>query len=124
MLPFGLRSAPKIFNAVVDALEWCVSSRGVANIFHYLDDFAVVGPPDTKSCHQDLMILKQVCTKLGVLLVPDKQEGPIVFLGIVIDTVKQELRLPEEKLGHLQASLVDESFPNYGIAIMLHNLEY
>ena len=23
MLPFGLRSAPKIFNAVADALEWC-----------------------------------------------------------------------------------------------------
>ena len=110
MLPFGLRSAPKIFNAVADALEWCVSSRGVANIFHYLDDFAVVGPPDTESCHQDLMILKQVCTELGVPLAPDKQEGPsttIVFLGIVIDTVKQELRLPEEKLGRLQASLIE-----------------
>ena len=44
MLPFGLRSAPKIFNALADALEWCVASGGVVNIFHYLDDFAVVGP--------------------------------------------------------------------------------
>ena len=50
------------------------------------------------------MILKQVCTELGVPLSPDKQEGPsttILFLGIVIDTVKQELCLPEEKLGRL-----------------------
>ena len=42
MLPFGLSSAPKIFNSVADALEWCVSREGVEFIFHYLDDFAVV----------------------------------------------------------------------------------
>ena len=29
MLPFGLRSAPKIFNAVADALEWCVAKKNV-----------------------------------------------------------------------------------------------
>ena len=54
------------------------------------------------------MIFKQVCTELRVPLVPEKQEGPsttILFLGIVIDTIKQELRHPEKKLGRLQASL-------------------
>ena len=29
MLPFGLRSAPKIFNAVADALEWCLRADGI-----------------------------------------------------------------------------------------------
>ena len=29
MLPFGLRSAPKIFNAIADALEWIVAREGV-----------------------------------------------------------------------------------------------
>ena len=29
MLPFGLRSAPKIFNAMADAMEWCVINQGV-----------------------------------------------------------------------------------------------
>ena len=51
---------------------------------------------------------KQVYTELGVLLAPDKQEGlstPIVLLGIVIDIVEQELRLPTEKLVCLQAIL-------------------
>ncbi len=29
VLPFGLRSAPKIFNALADALEWILVARGV-----------------------------------------------------------------------------------------------
>ena len=110
MLPFGLRSVPKIFNALADALEWCVASRGVVNIFHYLDDFTVVGPSNSESCHQELITLKQVCTELGVPLATDKEEGPsttIVFLGIVIDAVKQELRLPADKLMHLQGILIE-----------------
>ena len=44
MLPFGLRSTPKIFTAVADALEWCVAVQGVENVSHYLDDFTVMGP--------------------------------------------------------------------------------
>ena len=27
MLPFGLCSAPKIFNAVADAIQWCIHCR-------------------------------------------------------------------------------------------------
>jgi len=50
MLPFVLRSAPKIFNSVADVVEWCVSREGVDYIFHYLDDFAVVGPLDSDTC--------------------------------------------------------------------------
>ena len=50
MLPFGLRSAPKIFNAVADALEWCVAREGVQEIYHYLDDFAIIGPPNSDKC--------------------------------------------------------------------------
>lgn len=29
-LPFGLRSAPKLFTALADALEWIVREKGVA----------------------------------------------------------------------------------------------
>ena len=32
-LPFGLRSAPKIFNAVADALEWIIKARGVERVY-------------------------------------------------------------------------------------------
>lgn len=42
MLLFGLRSAPKIFTAVADALEWCIHSEGAHHVFHYLDDYIIV----------------------------------------------------------------------------------
>ena len=104
MLPFGLQSAPKIFNAVADALEWCVKQEGVEFLFHYLDDFAVVGPPNSRACHHALDTLKIICAELGVPLAPEKQAGPsaiTTFLGITIDTMKQELRLPRNKLKRL-----------------------
>ena len=101
MLPFGLRSACKIFNAVADAIEWCVAQEGVEHIFHYLDDFAVLGLPDSGACMQYLCTLKRTCNVLGIPLAADKQDGPtavMTLLGIVIDTLKGELRLPEDKL--------------------------
>ena len=38
-LPFGLRSAPKIFSAVADALAWAMALEGISAHLHYLDDF-------------------------------------------------------------------------------------
>ena len=104
MLPFGLRSAPKVFNAVADALEWCVAQQRVRHIYHYLDDFVVLGSPGSSECAAYLHTLQRVCLELGVPLAPEKQDGPaevLTFLGIEIDTVKQELRLPMEKLQRL-----------------------
>ena len=97
MLPFGLRSAPKIFTAVADALEWCITKKGAKQLFHYLDDFAIIGPAESDECQRSLDTLIQTCTELGVPLAKDKQEGPtcvVTFLGIVIDTICGELRLP------------------------------
>ena len=110
MLPFGLRSAPKIFNAVADALEWCITKAGVQVLYHYLDDFVVLGPPGSEECAEHLQILKRVCNDLGVPLAPEKQEGPstcITFLGIIIDTHRQELRLPREKFERILATLAE-----------------
>ena len=44
-LPFGLRSAPKIFTAIADALQWILLQRGIQNLIHYLDDFFFVELP-------------------------------------------------------------------------------
>ena len=87
MLPFGLRSAPKIFNAVADALEWCIAKEGVKNIYHYLDDFATLGSPNSEECDWNLHTLQLVCKELGIPLAAEKQAGPsttIEFLGITI----------------------------------------
>ena len=45
-LPFGLHSAPFIFNSVADMVE-CIllNSHRVSDLLHYLDDFITAGPP-------------------------------------------------------------------------------
>ena len=104
-LPFGLRSAAKIFNAVADALNWHLHRAGVEFIDHYLDDYIILGSPGTSQCQGSLDIVVRECRTLGIPLAAHKQEGPatcITFLGILVDTVASQLRLPPEKLCHLR----------------------
>ncbi len=49
VLPFGLRLAPKIFNALADALQWILERAGV-EVIHYLDDYLIFGSPNTPQC--------------------------------------------------------------------------
>ena len=105
-LPFGLRSAPKIFSALADALEWVLASRGVQWQLHYLDDFLFCGPPGTSVCAAALETALRTCGDLGVPVAMHKLEGPatrLTFLGIQIDTEKMSLSLADDKLARLQA---------------------
>ena len=107
-LPFGLRSAPKIFTTIADVLEWVIKQRGVAMVHHYLDDFVTLGEPDIATCAHNLQVIIETCEQLGVTVAIDKCEGPTVyltFLGIEIDTMAMEMRLPAEKLKKLQDTL-------------------
>ncbi|KAL5493834.1 hypothetical protein EMCRGX_G015066 [Ephydatia muelleri] len=101
VLPFGSRYAPKIFNAVANALEWACRNNGVGNMLHYLDDFMVLGAPDSSECADYLMIVRSVFQRLGVPITEHKTAGPLpvmTFLGVEIDSEQLTLRLPEEKL--------------------------
>jgi len=42
ILPFGLRSAPKIRTEVADAIQWILARQGVSKSLYYLDDFVLV----------------------------------------------------------------------------------
>ena len=77
--------APKIFNALADALELLVAREGVRCIFQYLDNFTVVGSPDSQP----------ICSGYS--------DRSTTSTG----SVRQELRLPEDKLQRL-VSLVSE----------------
>ena len=57
VLTFGLRSAPKIFNAIADALEWILSSEGVTDLMHYLDDFLFLGSPASQECSNNQLAM-------------------------------------------------------------------
>ena len=104
-LPFGLRSAPKIFNALADGLGWIVKEHGVQYLWHYLDDFFTCGAADSDECKLNLQMLLDICNHLGVPIAEEKVEGPstsIIFLGILIDTIRCEIRLPQDKLARVR----------------------
>ena len=106
-LPFGLRSAPKNFTAVADALQWILAAHGVESL-HYLDDFIIFGNPDSPECQWALGTAIEVCRRLGVPVAPQKTEGPamiLTFLDIETDTVVETVRLPDKKLQRLKIEI-------------------
>ena len=107
-LPFGLRSAPLIFSAVADALQWTMQRNGATFVDHYIDDFITVGSPGTDECANNVAIMHHTCSESGTPVEEEKSEGPatvLPFLGIEIDSIAMELRLPADKLKHLQQIL-------------------
>ena len=111
-LPFGLRSAPKVFTAVADALQWVMLPSGVTIVEHYFDDFVTLGSPKQPECGQNLDKILVVCAELGVPLAMDKLEGPtdrLTFLGIELDTRAGVLRLPTDKLSRIKELLAEWS---------------
>ena len=89
-LLFGLATAPTIFNALAEALEWILRSRGVKYIIHYLDDFLLLGHPNSEECVAALSTTLSLLTFLGN---PD------------LNTMAMSLALPHGKLAALREIL-------------------
>ena len=71
---------------------------------HYWD-FLFLGPPGGSACAEFLQHALQLCEEL---VAPEKTEGPITaitFLGVEIDSVAGQLRLPKDKLTDLRSTL-------------------
>ena len=63
-----------------------------------------MGPPGSSLCQEYLSILEALCAHLDVPLVPEKRDRPsptLIFLGIIIDMLRGELRLKADKLQRL-----------------------
>ena len=98
-LSFGLATTPAIFNTLAEALEWILKSRGMHYVIHYLDDFLLLGRPNSDECAMGLRTTLATCRELGVPLAEDKVEGPVPFLtfqGIELNPMAMSLRLPED----------------------------
>lgn len=98
-LPFGLRSAPKICTAVADAVEWVAKQEGAGFVIHYLDNFLMVGAPNSVECVQSLETLLAVFNWLGLPVAMEKWEGPtsLDFLGFTLDTQNMMVQLTTRK---------------------------
>lgn len=108
-LPFGLRTAPLIFNFFAEALHWILESRcnelpeaHRPTIFHYLDDTIFIFPPAAPKSTIEWVICMytEVTDALGIQRNDKKDvEGTAAeVLGIVVDTLAMELRLSPTKL--------------------------
>ncbi|XP_070564682.1 uncharacterized protein [Ptychodera flava] len=109
VLPFGLRSAPFLFNRLAEALLWIVKNRAnTQDLIHYLDDYFGAGPPNSPRCQYLLDTMLNTCRDLAIPIAPEKVEGPsptMTFLGITLDTLKMTLCLPDDKLQDLLQTL-------------------
>ena len=95
-LPFGLRSAPKIFSAVADGLLWMIHEQGFTHALHYLDDFLLLDPPESSQC-QKALTSHSSSAETWESRWQMKQQRAHHLLGIEIDSCNHQLRLPQEK---------------------------
>jgi len=60
-----------------------------------------MGPPQSPVCSNNLTVIKDTCSRLGIPLAWEKVEGPtdcLTFLGISLDIQSMQARLPDNKL--------------------------
>ena len=105
-LSFGTRVAPYIFNAITDAVARYVTAHGYFCI-NYLDDFLVMGS-SYKNCRAAQLFLHKTLRALGFYISYNKVRSPSqvqLYLGVELDSLEMQLRLPEEKLDKLKIEL-------------------
>jgi hypothetical protein len=103
-LPFGLATAPFIFNLFAEAFHWILQSYlRIQHILHYLDDF-IFALPALETIPAEIKVFDKAYGELtDTLGIPraEKKDATgtcITVLGIEIDTVQMIARLPSEKL--------------------------
>ena len=108
VLLFELPSAPFIFTAIADLVEWI--------LHHYLDDFLTLGSLSSLVCHNNLHTYVQLCERLGLPLHPDKLEGPVTHLTILrieLDFDAPQARLLADKRDRIVALLEEWSVKHF-----------
>ena len=100
-LPMGCSQSCQIFERFSSAIQWVLLNKfNIKYTVKVLDDFLFISDSQA-NCRKALLTFDQVCQYIGVPLAPHKTVGPVTsltFLGIELDTVKMEARLPIEKL--------------------------
>ena len=100
-LPMGCASSCNIFSQFSHALAWAAQNRlHIPHVIYVLDDFLFVNS-SFQSCKTNLQHFIAMCADIGVPIAMDKTFYPsqvLSFLGIEIDVINSQLRLPLDKL--------------------------
>ena len=76
-------------------------SCSVGGLEHYLDDYLFGGKKDTRHCSCLMNSFFGRCSDFGVPIAVEKTEGPctvLVFLGLEIDSILMQVRIPMDKI--------------------------
>jgi len=105
-LPFGLKSAPAIFEMFSTSIEKFIRNEGIDALFHYIDDFLLVSLQS--SAWAEYETVRRVFKELGVPLAQKKLSPPstrLEFLGLILDSEKMIIEIPADKLARYRATL-------------------
>ena len=101
MLSMGAATSCRIFEDFSDALIWILNEKyNIKSIVKVLDDFLFIHHSQSQ-CQHYLQTFLDLASYLGVPIAHHKTEGPhniITFLGIQLDSIRMEARLPPDKL--------------------------
>jgi hypothetical protein len=105
-LAFGSRSSPKQFSGLSEAIHFIATHNyGIEELLFMLDDFLAINQSGLLlEAHHTLALLTHIFGKLGIPLNPEKTEGPVTtlqFMGVILDTVGMQVRLPRDKLDRI-----------------------
>jgi hypothetical protein len=101
-MPFGLSSAPYICTQLLSVVAYKLRQLGLV-LVRYLDDFLLISSTEEQAA-RDLLVAQQVFRHYGLVVNPDKTEGPaqrMSFLGVLIDSLQQTLSVTAERVQEL-----------------------
>lgn len=106
-LCFGARRAPFVFNHLTQSVKAMMQARGYKGIVCFLDDFLIIDK-QKEVCQQAVQILVKLLRELGFSINYDKMVMPsqcLTFLGININSVEMNLKLPADKLMDIHSTI-------------------
>lgn len=108
MLPMGAAPSCKIFEDFSDAIVWILHHKyHITDVVKVLDDFIFISS-DRQTSQDNITTFISLCNYIGVPIAHHKTEGPtnvITFLGIELDSLNMEARLPQDKLTNYSTNL-------------------
>ncbi len=95
----GSRSGCVILKSFSEDIQFLADAWGCGSMSNVLDDFLMVSASKQVSDGR-LSAFLSLCRLLGIPVVVEKNETGtcLVFLGIMLDTIRMEARLPQDKL--------------------------
>ena len=107
-LPMGLKSSCNCFVTSSSAIDLVARRQlHITHILHMLDDFMILSSSEVR-CQEQLNSFLHLCRRLGVPMSKEKTFNPsttLTFLGIELDTLAFQARLPLDKLNKCMLSI-------------------